>query len=108
MQSINNGKYGEEVNYNEEEFCKECGRVPCIMVEEEASFCAVSEMAKSMGKTNKEIRFMLYRHMCTVLHGYLGKHNRKELPLCVSFKIKEEFPEKNEDDYVGFRESSHK
>jgi hypothetical protein len=105
MQSIDDRKGGEEEDCNEEEFCKDCGRVPCIIVEEEASFCAVSEMAKSMGKTNKEIRFMLYRHMCTVLYGYLGKHNRQQLPTCVTSKIKEDFPEMNEDDYVGYRES---
>jgi len=60
MHSINDGKFGEEEDNDKEEFCKECGHAPCIIIEQEANFCAVSEMAKSMGKTNKEIQFMLF------------------------------------------------
>ena len=57
--------------------------------------------------TNGLKRHMLYRNFVLVMsRGYpLGKNNRVVLPRCVVEKIREKYPESEEDCYTGFIEA---
>ena len=58
--------------------------------------------------TNGLKRHMLYRNFVLVMsRGYpLGKNNRVVLPRCVVEKIREKYPESEEDCYTGFIEAT--
>ncbi len=56
------------------------------------------------GMTNKSYRFAAYRTYAQVKYGYLGKGNRKPLPICVTNGIRDNFPDPNSV-YVGFRQT---
>jgi hypothetical protein len=57
------------------------------------------------GSTPRQVRFNLYRFATSMIHGHLGRSNRKELPACVEDSIKETFPNTTigEGGLVGFR-----
>ena len=63
------------------------------------------EMVES-GSTPRQVRFHLCRLATTMIHGHLGRSNRKELPACVEDSIKETFPNSIVGEgagFVGFR-----
>lgn len=51
---------------------------------------------------NKSYQFAAYQMYARVKYGYLGKGNRKPLPLCVTNGIRENFPDPKSV-YVGFQ-----
>ena len=63
----------------------------------------VGEDLEMQGKPNNVIRHALYKEAARMLWGHLGKHQRKELPLCVTGDIRDAYPKKNGEDYVGFK-----
>ena len=51
--------------------------------------------------SKSEIRNFIYKLFTRLIHGYLGKDNRIELPTCVVANVRNKYP--NEDgEYVGF------
>jgi hypothetical protein len=91
-------------------------RIPCLScqgLEEET--CPWDELGQEIldhgqemvdsGSTPPQVRFNLYRLATSMIHGYLGRSNRKELPACVEDSIKEAFPNSaiGEGGLVGFR-----
>ena len=52
---------------------------------------------------NNNTRFCMYQKATLLIHGILGKGNRRELPSCVVVGIKELYPQKD-NNYVGFRQ----
>jgi hypothetical protein len=54
---------------------------------------------------NKSYRFAAYRTYARVKYGYLGKGNRKPLPLCVTNGIRDNFPDP-QSVYVGFQSTN--
>ena len=50
-----------------------------------------AEEERLAGKTLKQIRFSLYTYFTRLLHGRLGRRNRKPLYICVEVKIKRMF-----------------
>jgi hypothetical protein len=88
--------------------CPFCQNVPCLL--EQGLYDSIAEYGESLhdnesdnSLTNKQIRFQLYRHATTWMHGYLGKRRRLEIPQCVRTEILDIAPESN-GDYVGFKE----
>jgi hypothetical protein len=57
------------------------------------------------GMRNKTYRYAAYRTYAQVKYGYLGKGNRKPLPLCVTNGIRDTFPDPHSI-YVGFHQSN--
>jgi hypothetical protein len=88
--------------------CGECGCSPCIFRQEYESLMDLCEVNEKMGKNNKEMRFILYKHMSRVLFGYLGRGNRKPLPACVVREIHDHYPKPDNEKYVGFQENREK
>jgi hypothetical protein len=44
--------------------------------------------------------------MSKVLHGYLGKGNRRKLPDCITTReVYDSYPKKNGDVYTGFHDA---
>lgn len=56
--------------------------------------------------TSKEIRFRLYRHATSWMHGFLGKGRRIQLPTCVVGEIKDIAPADRGTEYVGFKDGN--
>ena len=92
--------------------CKYCRFRPCIMadgglyaclLEFFQDFCESDYEAKNL--TEKQVRFKLYRHATFMIHGYLGKGVRIELPKCVRGEIMDLIPAPD-GKYVGFKEAS--
>jgi hypothetical protein len=75
------------------------------VLQEYSNITEIGETDEVMGKTNKEIRFALYSYMSKVLHGYLGKGNRRKLPDCVTREVHDSYPKKNGETYTGFRDA---
>ncbi|XP_044133104.1 P2X purinoceptor 7-like [Bufo gargarizans] len=55
---------------------------------------------------NRIRRKTAYRFFTTWVHGYLGVGNRKPIPSCAVYLIRNTFPDP-EDHYMGFKESSN-
>jgi hypothetical protein len=89
------------------QFCMECSSSPCIVLQDECSnITEIGETHEAMGKTMKDIRFTLYCYMSKVLHGYLGKGNRRKLPDCITTReVYDSYPKKNGDVYTGFHDA---
>jgi hypothetical protein len=52
---------------------------------------------------NNEIRYAMYREMSRRLFGSLRRNNRREFPMCVTGEIKDAYPKKKDEAYVGFQ-----
>ena len=85
--------------------CYDCGEDVCILDQYWTEFCALADTVLEMDKSPKESRFKMYKLMSGLLHGYLGKGCRMELPVCISDAIKHQFPEPD-GKYVGYKESN--
>jgi hypothetical protein len=92
----------------DEQPCPLCQNVPCLlqqglydsMTDFEASLC---DGDHDGSLTNKPVRFQLYRHVTSWMHGYLGKGRRLEIPQCVRTEILDLAPESDRLNYVGFK-----
>ena len=83
--------------------CKHCCLFPCVSEREYDNMMAIGLDCEGEQKSNREIRFVLYRYMSMCYNGYLGKGNRKKLPLCVEGDIRDAYPKSAGTDYVGFK-----
>jgi len=92
--------------------CPYCVQTPCCLDQGlyesiVAKYDTMHEDNESpTAPTNKKIRFELYRHATSWMHGYLGKGVRIELPQCVTGEIMELAPAEPGTAYVGFKESA--
>ena len=94
-----------------EECCEHCGQSPCVMVENEDQFQGLLQLYQyDENLANRQRRFKMYQEMTRMIHGgYLGKGNRKELPLCVTEAIRNTFPNNDPAEaFVGFKEANIK
>jgi hypothetical protein len=89
-----------------EVLCVFCQSTPCLLTQ--GLYDSLTEAEEYIRDcdhecklTNKEVRFQLYRHATTWMHGYLGKSRRIEIPQCVRTEILDMAPEPN-GQYVGF------
>ena len=92
--------------------CTLCGENPCVVVgiyndlvehAEELMGERNEEEERDDQLTAKEIRFRLYRLAIWLLHGHLGRGNRKRLPRCVMGEIRDLFPNRPGVSYVNFK-----
>ena len=51
---------------------------------------------------NNQIRKQCYKVFMTLLHGSLGRGNRRELPRCIVDAIRDEYPDEV---YMGYKPS---
>jgi hypothetical protein len=84
--------------------CSKCQQQPCIVYQDKTFLNEVIAMKVVGGKANNECRFLMYKEFTRRLHGYLGKKNRRELPLCIKHFTREVFPEED-GCYVGYRDT---
>jgi hypothetical protein len=106
-EGMRDDKEDDEVNE-----CKHCLQTPCYLDQKDESLDTQKELfdylmdrGESMmdsGLKNNEIRYELYRIASCFCHGYLGKGNRQELPVCVIGEIKDAFPAQG-GNYTGFK-----
>jgi hypothetical protein len=89
--------------------CRWCRRRPCIMADGGFYACLleyfqdyVEPEYEAKNLTDKEVRFRLYRHATSMIHGYLGKGVRIELPKCVLGEILDLIPAPD-GKYTGFK-----
>jgi hypothetical protein len=83
--------------------CPACNHSPCSFLqyqEELERICDIMYPEVS----NKVKRYHMYKHMTRRLHGQLAKHERKELPPCMSQGLKDLFPSES---YTGFKPSPY-
>jgi hypothetical protein len=98
----------EEEPEEEEEtklYCVFCAHAPCVVEENYDTLMLIGNEMKEEDKSNKEICHRLYKEMARHMYGYLGKKNRKKLPLCVEDTIKRAFPNEKDQEYTGFKEA---
>ena len=79
--------------------CTYCGNHPCFLSELEPLLSSIMDAFGDL-KSNKEIRFLMYKDSVKVIYGTgLGKGVRKRLPSCVQKHIHKLAPD---DKYTGF------
>ena len=79
--------------------CTYCGNHPCFLRELEPLLSSIQDAFGEL-KTNKQIRFLMYKDSVKVIHGTgLDKGVRKRLPSCVQRHIHKLAPD---DKYTGF------
>jgi hypothetical protein len=90
--------------------CDLCQNVPCLL--RQGRYDSITEYEDQIRQTdsdetltNKEVRFKLYRHGTTWMHGYLGKRRRNKIPQCVQTEILDLAPESS-GSYVGFKDAA--
>lgn len=87
--------------------CPYCFNCPCLL--EQGLYRSIVDLYEETQEddnnnlTSKEIRFRLYRHATSWIHGFLGKGRRIELPLCVRGEIVDLAPAERGETYVGFK-----
>ena len=94
---------GKEVTKTQEEDgpedCVHCETCPCVAKDLYHNFSTICLIFED-SKTNKQLRFLMYREATKVIHGPgLGKGVRKKIPSCVQVLIKELAPDES---YTGF------
>ena len=80
------------------DYCEFCESDPCVIVDLQEVLSSILNSYRD-DKTNKQIRFMMYRDSVRFIHGSLGKGVRKKLPACVQAKIHSMVPDEV---YTGF------
>lgn len=118
-------KVEDDEEEEEEEVCVHCGGTPCewdefgdelaqrelkmygsqsaIVVIEDGSQLANNKTKKRLD--NKEMRKSMYRMFTYLKYGHLGRGVRIPVPECIVAKIREKYPDPDED-YMGFMESA--
>ena len=89
----------------QDELCEKCEFAPCIWEQYGVSIVAECQNihAHEPTVTNSQYRKTCYQKFSRCVHGYLGKGNRRELPECVLCNIREMFPNKEDEKYMGFK-----
>jgi hypothetical protein len=95
---------------SDEVCCDLCQNVPCLL--RQGLYDLITEYEDQIRQTdsdetltNKEVRFKLYRHATTWMHGYLGKRRRIEIPQCIRTEILDLAPESS-GSYAGFKDAA--
>lgn len=89
--------------------CPHCYNAPCLL--DQGLYQSIVDFEQTLHDedhtstlSNKEIRFRLYRHVTSWIHGFLGKGRRIEIPVCVRGEILDIAPNDPGTAYVGFKE----
>ena len=84
--------------------CQHCGKSPCdwATIHPDIIQYAHQLQTDDEGMLNSARRFRLYRKATFLIHGHLGRGERRELPKCVVDEIHAWYPGEQ---YTGFRES---
>lgn len=86
-------------------FCQLGGDHECLWKQLKEPVVDYVNYLRKKNKTNKEIRFALYRKIHKVTHS--TAHERYPLYLCVERQIKRNFPNEKDDPYVGFKKKEN-
>ena len=78
-----------------------CGSIVCLWQANQHSVQNDNDIINPTS-TNKEKRFFSYKQFSYILHGHLGKGNRKELPKCVVEGVRALYPDEK-GQYVGYK-----
>jgi hypothetical protein len=96
----------EDTIHEDDKHCVHCDEVPCLL--DQGLYVSITEFESGLRDadhdeqlSNKQVRYQLYRHATTWIHGYLGRGKRIELPQCVRTEILDLAPESDRS-YVGF------
>ena len=82
--------------------CSGCGDTPCSGYR----LCSFGlEYKARTGNDNKAVRFKLHQKYTRETCGVLGRGQRIPIPLCIDAMIKEEFPNEDGSEHVGFKEA---
>lgn len=92
--------------------CQYCFNTPCLLsqglyqslIDLEDSI-RMDEEDGSVVLTNEQIRFRLYWHATSWIHGFLGKGKRIKLPQCIQGEIRDLAPKTPRTTYTGFKRS---
>jgi hypothetical protein len=87
-------------------YCSHCDQDPCYW----GFFCYEIEMIVAQtldleAEPNNCKRKVAYRQLTYMLHGFLGKENRKELPKCCVEGIRGLYPNHSGIGYMGFKKT---
>ena len=93
------------------EMCMVCGGTPCdwevygegIVADLKAMYHLGEEEAPEAD--NRTIRKSAYRLFIYCKYGHLGKGNRVRIAPCITDRIRELWPEKEEEEYTGYHSS---
>lgn len=86
-------------NEDEEALCQFCNEAVCIEEDLYREIVEIGKLHHSMEKTNKQIRYQIYRYYIHRIHGTTGKGNRIKIPDCVNNIIKDLYPSET---YTGY------
>jgi hypothetical protein len=83
--------------------CKNCGKSPCDWptIHPEIIQYAHQLDTDDLGMSNAARRFRLYKRATFLIHGHLGRGDRRELPSCVTQEIHTWYPDEQ---YTGFKD----
>lgn len=85
--------------------CDMCHHSPCAWVEHYDAIIAYSSHLEEEGRSNREIRYLMYAFTTRMIHGVLGLKNRMQAYDCVSAEIHDHWPKKANETYTGFKEA---
>jgi hypothetical protein len=92
-----------EDDRDEEMECPSCGGHPCVWDENKEQLMHDNVIVVGECATNDKFRFFAYKQMTYIIHGYLGKGQRRQLPECVMNGIRCAWPSEG-GAYTGFKD----
>ena len=97
------------LNENAMSTCSECRENPCIwltyqdsMKEAMMEWVDFETSTKGCPPKNNITRKETYKWFIRMKYGYLGKGKRVEIPACFLARVREIYPDE-EEDYIGFK-----
>lgn len=84
--------------------CPFCVCIPCLAscLDNGTEVHSLMEELAADGRSNREIRFSVYRKVARDLYGVLGSGIRVKLPNCIIDTVQNKYPNENGEEYVGF------
>ena len=95
------------VSQSFETVCPSCEQNPCFMFDYAVRMGEIAGAMKRNNKSNREIRYKLYRYLSSQIHGHLGHGNRRALPDCLLSIVRDAFPNEDNEPYVGFIDANN-
>ena len=93
---------------DDEEECQYCHGTPCFWTQRQHDINPFIDMLHDEeGITNRERRFRAYRFISRLYEGFLGRGVRRQLPQCLETEVRDCFPKRPDEDYVGFQSSDN-